>query len=111
MSRLTLRFGIGQSKVERASAAGIAPSKSSAPGADDGITGRGDPVRQFDDGTLVFADGSIEFFDGQIVEGNRATLIPIAKQNEDGSLELANGAVIQADGTVITPGGFVVPRQ
>ncbi len=109
--KLTLRVGIGKIEVVRASAAGIVPSKASAPGAGEGLSSRGDPVRSFDDGTLVFADGSIQFSDGQIIEGNRATLIPIAKQNEDGSLELANGAIIQADGTVVTPGGFVIPRQ
>jgi len=109
--KLTLRVGIGQIEVVRASAAGFAPTKTSAPGADDGLTSlRGDPVRSFEDGTVVFADGAVQFSDGQIIEANRATLIPISRQAEDGSLELANGAIIQADGTVITPGGFVIPR-
>ena len=109
--KLTLRVGIGQIEVVRASAAGFAPTKTSAPGADEGLTSlRGDPVRSFEDGTVVFADGAVQFSDGQIIEANRATLIPISRQAEDGSLELANGAIIQADGTVITPGGFVIPR-
>lgn len=108
--KLTLRVGIGQIEVVRASTAGIAPTKPSAPGTGDGLSARGDAVRSFDDGTVVFADGSIQFSDGQIIEANRATLIPISKQNDDGSLELANGAVIRADGTVVTPGGFLVPK-
>ena len=108
--KLTLRVGIGQIEVIRASAAGLPPTKSSAPGANQGLASRGDPVFTFDDGTLVFADHSIQFSDGQIVEANRATRIPIAKQNEDGSVELANGAIIQPDGTVVTPGGFIIPR-
>jgi phage shock protein PspC (stress-responsive transcriptional regulator) len=108
--KLTLRVGIGKIEVVRASAAGILPSKASAPGTDDGLTSRGEPARTFDDGTVVFADGSIQFADGQFIEANRATLIPITEQADDGSVVLANGSVIKADGTVITPGGFVVPR-
>ncbi|MBI4884948.1 MAG: PspC domain-containing protein [Actinobacteria bacterium] len=106
--KLTLRVGIGKIEVVRASAAGItAPGPPTPPG---GVPVRGEPARSFEDGTVVFADGSIQFSDGQIIEANRATLIPIAEQAEDGSVVLANGAIIQADGTVITPGGFVVPR-
>lgn len=107
--KLTLRVGIGKIEVVRASAAGIPPTTPSAPGSE-GTPLRGDPVRSFDDGTVVFTDGSIQFSDGQIIEANRATLIPISKQAEDGSLELANGAVIRADGTVVTPGGFLVAK-
>ncbi len=108
--KLTLRLGIGKIEVVRASAAGIAPTPPALPGVGDGTSLRGDPVRSFDDGTAVFADGSIQFSDGQIIEANRATLIPISKQADDGSLELANGAVIRADGTVVTPGGFLVAK-
>ncbi len=108
--KLTLRVGIGKIEVVRASTAGIAPTRPSAPGVGDGLSSRGDPVKSFDDGTVVFADGSIQFSDGQIIEANRATLIPISKQNDDGSLELANGAIIRADGTVVTPGGFLVAK-
>ncbi|MCE9621691.1 MAG: PspC domain-containing protein [Actinomycetia bacterium] len=108
--KLTLRVGIGEIEVVRASAAGIAPQKPSPPGVEDGVSSRGAAMRSFDDGTVVFADGSIQFSDGQIIEANRATLIPISRQVEDGSLELANGAIIQADGTVITPGGFIVAK-
>ncbi len=109
--KLTLRVGIGKIEVVRASAAGIAtPSRPPAPGSGDKNNFRGDPVRSFDDGTVVFADGAIQFSDGQIIEANGATLISITRQADDGSLELANGAVIQANGTVITPGGFIIPR-
>jgi len=108
--KLNLRVGIGKIEVVRGSTAGIAPIKPSAPGSEDGLSARGNPVRSFDDGTVVFADGSIQFYDGQVIEANRATLIPITSQSEDGSLELANGAIIRADGTVVTPSGFLIPR-
>jgi len=107
--KLTLRVGIGQIEVVRASGAGLVPALL-PPGADQGLNARGEPVRTFDDGTVVFADGAIQFIDGQTIEANGATLIPITRQDDDGSLELANGAIIKFDGTVITPGGFVITR-
>lgn len=69
------------------------------------------PVSQFfGDGTTLFVDGSILFDDGWRVEADGSYQIPIIVQNPDGSVRLENEVTIRADGTVVTPGGFVIPR-
>jgi phage shock protein PspC (stress-responsive transcriptional regulator) len=65
--------------------------------------------RSFGDGTVLFDDGSIDFGDGWRIEVDGSFQIPIIEQREDGSVQLDNGAVIQADGTVVSPGGFLIP--
>ncbi len=44
------------------------------------------------------------------IEADGTYQIPIVAQNPDGSVQLENGAMIQADGTVVSPDGFVILR-
>ena len=67
--------------------------------------------KYFGDGTVLFEDGSIDFGDGRRIEANGSYQIPIVGQLPDGSVQLDNGAIVRADGTVVSPGGFVIPHQ
>lgn len=111
---LKLRVGIGNIEVRRGSffagpsinLPGIAlPTPPAVPVAPD------IPALQlFGDGTVLFEDGSISFGDGSRIEANGNYQIPIVVQNPDGSVQLENGAMIQVDGTVVSPEGFVIHR-
>jgi phage shock protein PspC (stress-responsive transcriptional regulator) len=68
-------------------------------------------LQYFGDGTVLFEDNSIDFGDGRRIEADGSYQIPIVEQFPDGAVRLDNGAQIRADGTVLTPGGFVIPRQ
>jgi hypothetical protein len=68
-------------------------------------------AKYFGDGTVLFKDGSIDFGDGRRIEADGSYQIPIVEQLPDGSVQLDNGAMVRTDGTVVTPGGFVIPHQ
>jgi hypothetical protein len=59
----------------------------------------------------LYQDGSIGFGEGGRIEADGTYTIPIVEQRSDGSVQLENGAVVLADGGVISPGGFVIPRD
>jgi phage shock protein PspC (stress-responsive transcriptional regulator) len=106
MIKLKLRVGIGNLEVRRGSFADdplvIVPTTT---------LGTDIPASQFfGDGTVLYVDGSIGFGDGGRIEADGSFQIPIVVQNPDGSVQLENNAVIRADGTVVSPGGFVIPR-
>ncbi len=68
------------------------------------------PLQFFGDGSVLFSDGSVDFGDGRRIEADGTYQIPIVEQRGDGSVRLDNGAIIQLDGTVVSPGGFVIHR-
>ncbi|MEP7112511.1 MAG: PspC domain-containing protein [Ilumatobacteraceae bacterium] len=104
--KLNLRVGVGNLEVRRGSFFDGAPEILVPTSLVVDI-----PVSQaFGDGTALLADGSIDFGDGWRIEADGSYQIPIIVQNLDGSVELENGVTIRADGTVVTLGGFVIPR-
>ena len=105
--KLKLRAGVGHVEVRRGTFFDGVPL-ATAP-----VTiGSDIPVSQsFSDGTVLYADGSIDFGDGRRIEADGSYSITIVEQHPDGSVKLDNGAEIRTDGTVVTPGGFVIPRQ
>ncbi len=105
MITLKLRVGVGDIEVRRGSFAEAVPIITAPPFLPDV------PMRRsFGDGTVLFDDGSIDFGDGWRIEVDGSFQIPIIEQRPDGSVQLDNGAVIRLDGTVVSPGGFVIPR-
>ena len=101
---LKLRVGVGNIEVRRGSFIDgppiIVPTLPALPGIA--------AAQFFGDGTVLYQDGSIGFGDSGLIEANGSYQIPIVVQNPDGSVQLENGAIIQADGTVVSPGGFVI---
>ncbi|MEY2582025.1 MAG: hypothetical protein QOE09_1874 [Ilumatobacteraceae bacterium] len=103
--KLTLRTGVGNIEVRRGSFFnGLPPI--TAPSLIPVVP----TIKAFADGTLLFSDGSIDFGDGRRIEADGSYGITIVEQRSDGSVQLDNGAVIRVDGTVVTPGGFVIAR-
>jgi hypothetical protein len=112
--KLALRVGVGSIEVRRGPFFGgppgfvvpttiftpLAPAAPDIPAA-----------KYFGDGTVLFKDGSIDFGDGRRIEADGSYQIPIVQQLPDGSVQLDNGAIVRTDGTVVTPGGFVIPHQ
>lgn len=112
--KLTLRVGVGSIEVRRGPFFG-GPFVPAAPTFAPPITAAVAPevpaVKYFGDGTVLFQDGSIDFGDGRRIEANGSYQIPIVEQLPDGSVQLDNGAIVHTDGTIETPGGFVIPRE
>ena len=104
--KLTLRVGVGSIEVHRASSTetvrAITPPKLLPENSDIPA------LRYFGDGTVLFTDGSIDFGDGRRIEADGSYRITIVEQRPDGSVQLDNGAVIRVDGSVVSPGGFVI---
>ena len=113
--KLKLRVGVGSIEVRRGPFFGGPPGLVVVPTVLSAITPAVTPdipvSRYFGDGTVLFEDGSIDFGDGRRIEANGSYQIPIVEQRSDGSVQLDNGAIVRADGTVVTPGGFVIPHQ
>jgi hypothetical protein len=113
--KLKLSVGVGSIEVRRGPFFGGPPGLVVVPTVLTQITPAVTPdipvSRFFGDGTVLFEDGSIDFGDGRRIEANGSYQIPIVEQRTDGSVQLDNGAVVRADGTVVTPGGFVIPRE
>jgi len=107
--QLTLAAGIGNVEVQRGTF--FSPPVPFLPVTAPQLTPAGPTVKSFADGTVVFADGSIGFSDGGRIEADGSYQITIVEQRPDGSVQLDNGAVVRADGTVVTPGGFVITRD
>jgi hypothetical protein len=105
--KLNLRVGVGHLEVRHGSFFEGAP-ETVVPTS---LVSDVPALQNFGDGTVLFADGSIDFGDGRRIEANGSYSITIVEQNPDGSVKLDNGAEIRADGTVVTPGGFVIPRH
>lgn len=105
--KLTLRVGVGAIEVRRASAfEAPVPTIEALPV--DGFPGIS---QSFGDGTILLQDGSIDFGDGRRIEADGTHQITIVGQLPNGSVELDNGAIIRVDGTVVSPGGFVIHRK
>jgi phage shock protein PspC (stress-responsive transcriptional regulator) len=105
--KLKLRVGVGDIEVRRGTFSDrpfiTVPTILPAPDI---------PAAQFfGDGTVLYSDGSIDFGDGRRIEADGSHQIMIVEQRADGSVQLDNGAVIHADGTVVSPGGFVIGQQ
>ena len=113
--KLKLRVGVGSIEVRGGPFFGLPPGLEVVPATLGSIAPAVTPdipvSKIFNDGTVLFEDGSIDFGDGRRIEANGSYQIAIVAQQADGSVQLDNGAVIHADGTVVTPGGFVIPRQ
>ena len=113
--KLTLRVGVGSIEVRRGPFFGLLPGLEVVPTSLSPITPAITPdipvSKYFGDGTVLFEDGSIDFGDGRRIEADGSYQITIVEQRTDGSVQLDNGAVIRADGTVVTPGSFVITRQ
>ena len=112
--KLKLSVGVGSIEVRRGPFFGGPPGLVVVPTVLSPITTAITPdipvSKYFGDGTVLFEDGSIDFGDGRRIEANGSYQIPIVEQRSDGSVQLDNGAVVRADGTVVSPGGFVIPR-
>ena len=112
--KLKLSVGVGSIEVRRGPFFGGPPRLVVVPTVVSPITPAITPdipvSKYFGDGTVLFEDGSIDFGDGRRIEANGSYQIPIVEQRSDGSVQLDNGAVVRADGTVVSPGGFVIPR-
>ena len=110
--KLTLRAGTGSIEVRRVSSGVFPPFAITMP-TTTMILPQPDVavLQQFGDGTVLFADGSINFNDGGRIEADGTYQIPIVEQRTDGSVQLENSAIVRADGTVVSPGGFVIHRD
>ncbi|HEX3089388.1 MAG TPA: hypothetical protein VHQ23_12085, partial [Ilumatobacteraceae bacterium] len=106
---LKLRVGVGKINIHRGSFFDgpviTVPALPTPPGIADI-----QPSQIFGDGTVLYEDGSIGFADGGLIEANGTHQITIVTQNPDGSVQLDNGAIVKSDGTVVSPGGFVIHR-
>jgi phage shock protein PspC (stress-responsive transcriptional regulator) len=107
--KLTLRVGIGDIEVRRGTF--FVPDLPRPPLTVPQFTPNAPAVKVFADGTVLYADGAIGFDDGRRIEPDGSYQITIVEQRPDGSVQLDNGAVVRADGTVVTPGGFVIKRD
>jgi phage shock protein PspC (stress-responsive transcriptional regulator) len=115
--KLTLRVGVGRVEVRRGLFFAGPPNLGVVvtPTVLTEITPANTPdipvSKYFGDGTVLFEDGSIDFGDGRRIEADGSYQITIVEQRSDGSVQLDNGAIVRADGTVVSPGGFVIPRD
>ena len=103
--KLKLRTGVGHIEVRRGTLFDQVPP-TTAPAVFPDVP----LIRSFGDGTRLFSDGSIDFGDGRRIEADGSYGVTIVEQRPDGSIQLDNGAIVRADRTVVTPGGFVIPR-
>ena len=114
--KLKLSVGVGSIEVRRGPFFGGPPGLAQVPTTlftqiTPSVTPDVPASKFFGDGTVLFEDGSIDFGDGRRIEANGSYQIPIVEQRSDGSVQLDNGAIVRADGTVVSPGGFEIPRE